>query len=202
MNLEVTLEDLERWKIDSLDLGDRLGYDAELLKMLRDESGLSIDKESNPSPESWYGSIESCSCCGKTVVNVLQRNLASLPVEKRTRLLRSIIMLSKLPEEKGKRIEELFAPISERVFYEVFNQSGMDYFLIGGLYYLLEKDRAGVEISDSKEVVRQSILVQERFARARAEIYNNKTWETFSKVLPVFFGYKHRIPDLMTRDLD
>ena len=77
--------------------------------------------------------------------------------------------------------------ISQKKFFEVYNQSGMDHEIMGHLFHYLKGVRHDEEIS---------VKIQIKFAKYRAKKIGGKKWKEILKIMPMILGHHKNIDEL------
>ena|SRR3989344_5138788 len=175
----ISLNDLNKWKSNSLKLAIREGYDLSILDFIEKNANLRLIRRLPPKGI-WYGY---CYYDQKSPeIEVYYRNLSTESIDTIVIALRESGMNNNLLEEVIAKINGI-PPIK---LYEIYNQSGMDHELIGHLYNNLKglrhDERAAVE-------------TQIEFAKLRAKGIFGKNWGRIIEIMPIVLGYHKSIDE-------
>lgn len=148
--MEITLRLLKKWKKNSIKTARKQGYDPKILDFLDEKTELHINEKEIPKGL-WYGYTVYGE---KPIIVVFSKNLSCKPV---TAIYKELIE-NGVPKKEATRFTDIIRLTPKGVFFEIFNQSGMDHELIGHQYNYL----AGKESDEPAAISTQLELAKAR----------------------------------------
>ena len=142
--IEITYKHLEKWKVNSIKVARKLDYNESVLSFLDDNVKFTINKSKRPN-FMWYGQAHFDE--KSPVIEIYNENLSCESVPKIVKNLK----------EKGNPgiiifLVGIMLEITPReLFFNIYNQCGMDHELIGHIYNWFSKkeydERAAVKVN-------------------------------------------------------
>lgn len=169
-------QDLVKWKKNSLKIARKLGYNKSLIDFLDENVILKVNTDRIPQGM-WYGYAHYSK--ENPVVEVYSKNLSLETTEN----IISDFKSKGIPKKTLDTFALFHKIVPKRIFFDTYNQSGMDHELIGHILNHMDNKDAGEKAA---------VEVQIKFAKARSGWLVHKwPWKVISKVAPIIL-YHHK----------
>jgi hypothetical protein len=180
--MAISKGDLERWRDNSIKIALELGFDIPILNFIKQNARLVLARSLPPGGMFFGWCIYDDK---KPQIKVYHRNLSTEIFEAVRTALKAKGMNDKLIED----IEKVHDKVTPPVFFEIYNQSGMDHELIGHLYNQLK----GLAHDEPA-----AVHTQLTFAKTRSGLFtrSGRNWKRVLRIMPIVLGYHKGIDEL------
>jgi hypothetical protein len=172
--MEIENKHLIKWKKKSLEIARKLGYDPNILNLL--DKNLVLELNNSKIPKGmWFGWAHYDDKYPK--IEVYTKNLSCEDIPNILNELRA----KGVPDKTVWWVAKLLRIVPRKIFFSIYNQSGMDHELIGHLYN---------HQADKKHNERAAVDVQLEFAKARSGwLFHRLPWKVISYFAPIILHH-------------
>lgn len=170
----ITHNNLKKWKANSIKIARKLGYNESILNSLDANVELKVNHSKIPKGM-WYGFVNYDK--KNPVVEVYSKNLSCESIHAIVEELRN----KGVPKGTTKLVAFLLKLTPRKLFFNIYNQSGMDHELIGHIYNWFSKKEYDERVA---------VKVNLEFINARGGFsFLKLPWNVFSIFAPILLFY-------------